>query len=56
VARSGGKDVPTDGINAAAKTVGDLALSLMAGMGQEIWPHLCSGLRLEPLALPRGFC
>jgi hypothetical protein len=38
VARFGGKDVPTDGINAAAKTVGDLALSLMIGIGHEIWP------------------
>ena len=37
--RFSGKDVPTDGINAAAKTVGDLALSVMTGMGQEIWPH-----------------
>jgi hypothetical protein len=31
--------VPTDGINAAAKTAGDLALSLLMGIGQEIWPH-----------------
>ena len=33
------KDVPTDGINAAVEAVGDLALSLRTGMGQEIWPH-----------------
>ena len=34
VARFCGKDVPTDGINAATKTVGNLALSLMTGIGQ----------------------
>ena len=47
--RSRGKDVSTDGINAAAKTVGDLAEAPMTSVCQKIGPHAaCPRLDKRP--------